>query len=179
MSWPLTAKVQHHWVRSDGRGRRGYMLSGSKHAIVLGSDHAGYGLKQMIARQLQAIDTSFQDVGSPDAAPCDYPDYANALAYELRHKPQSIGILICGSGIGMSIAANRYSHVRAALCTTPEMAALARRHNDANVLVLGARLITADAAWDCVQTFLHMPFEQGRHALRLTKLLCRAGAIGG
>jgi len=155
------------------------MLVGSKHEIVLGSDHAGYSLKQAIASQLQAMDVSLQDVGAHSETPCDYPDYANALAHELLCKPESRGILLCGSGIGMSIAANRHPHVRAALCATSEMAALARRHNDANVLVLGARLITAEEAWGCVQTFLTTSFEDGRHALRLAKLLCGARAIGG
>jgi len=155
------------------------MLTGSKHAIVLGSDHAGYALKQRILSQLKAINVSLQDVGAHSETSCDYPDYANALADEVQRQPQSIGILMCGSGIGMSIAANRHPHLRAALCTTSEMAALARRHNDANVLVLGARLITAEEAWSCTQTFLHTPFESGRHTLRLAKLMCNARAIGG
>jgi ribose 5-phosphate isomerase B len=155
------------------------MIAGSKHEIVMGSDHAGYALKQSILSQLQSMGLSFQDVGAHNETPCDYPDFANALAHELLRQPQSIGILICGSGIGMSIAANRHSHVRAALCTSTEMATLARRHNDANVVVLGARLISADEAWACVQTFLNTPFENGRHALRLAKLLGHARAIGG
>jgi len=132
--------------------------------LYIASDHAGFALKAELIEFAQA-----QDLGTHSAERCDYPDFANALAERVL-KENARGILICGSGIGMSIAANRHKGIRAALCTSGLEAELARKHNDANVLCLGARLIGIDTAKECVQRFLNTAFEGGRHAERVEKL---------
>jgi ribose 5-phosphate isomerase B len=137
--------------------------------IAIASDHAGLEMKQQLSAFLNAEGFSLQDFGTHSSDSCDYPDYAHALAaHVLEH--QSRGILICGSGIGMSIAANRSAGIRAALVRSGLEAELARKHNDANVLCLGARITGIDAAKECVARFLSTPFEGGRHASRLAKL---------
>lgn len=136
--------------------------------IALASDHAGFELKEIVKRALQSYsDVEVQDLGpNTSEEPVDYPDYARKLAKNLV----DIGILICGSGIGMSIAANRFKNVRAALCTTPAFAKLARAHNDANVLVLPGRFLKEADAKACIEVFLNTPFDGGRHQQRVEKL---------
>jgi len=138
--------------------------------IALASDHAGIELKQLLTQELQKIGNDVTDLGPTDTQSVDYPDYAHKLAEWMKDKPESRGILICGSGIGMSIAANRHAHLRAALVSTPEQAMLSRQHNNANVLCLGARQISAGVARECVRVFLSTAFEGGRHETRVAKI---------
>jgi ribose 5-phosphate isomerase B len=139
--------------------------------LIFAADHAGYLLKNSLMHQVQQQGFPCRDLGVSTPEPVDYPDIAVQLAETLHVlSSKAIGVLICGSGIGVSIMANRYSHIRAALCMTPQMAELARRHNDANVLVLGARVISSEMALECLETFLQVPFEGGRHQARVDKL---------
>jgi ribose 5-phosphate isomerase B len=142
----------------------------SSKKIAIAADHAGYDLKCALKQRL--IDDGFDvvDFGTDGTESVDYPDFANVLAREVADGKSERGILLCGSGIGMSIAANRFSGIRAALVHDEEDARLARQHNDANVLVLGARRITQSKAEDCLETFLSTPFEGGRHQRRVQKM---------
>ena len=138
--------------------------------IVIASDHAGFELKEIVKQQIAQLGLSVEDLGTHGTQSVDYPDFANAMAAWLEKNKAGLGVLICGSGVGISIAANRHRHVRAALCHNGLGARLARQHNDANVLCLGARLVGVDVAKDCVKEFLQTPFEGGRHAARVEKL---------
>jgi ribose 5-phosphate isomerase B len=140
-------------------------------AIAIACDHAGLDLKVDLAAVLRERGFDVIDLGTHGTASVDYPDFADALAGALADGRASRGILVCGSGIGISIAANRHKHVRAALCHDATSARLAREHNDANVLVLGARTTGAEVARDCLSTFLSTAFAAGeRHARRVAKL---------
>lgn len=136
--------------------------------IVIASDHAGFALKKYIRTNLQDLDIT--DLGPDDVKSVDYPDYAVKLANFMKKNEDYLGILICGSGIGISIAANRFSHIRAALCVDETMASLAREHNDANVLVLGARITNEKKALKIIKSFLNTKFARGRHLARVEKL---------
>jgi ribose 5-phosphate isomerase B len=138
--------------------------------IVIGSDHAGVTLKQAVVAHLKSRQENIVDIGTDDTASVDYPDFGYAVAKEIALGRAAYGIVICGSGIGISIAANRHKDIRAALCVNATMAGLARQHNDANVLALGERLIDAKTAIDCVDRFLDTAFEGGRHQKRVEKL---------
>ncbi len=138
--------------------------------IAIASDHAGIELKESLKQELKDMGFEVQDLGTNSAQSVDYPDYAHALADVIEKTPGAMGVLICGSGIGMSIAANRHKRVRAALCHDGLSAELSRRHNDANVLCLGARLTGADVAKEALKRFLNTAFEGGRHAGRVEKL---------
>lgn len=138
--------------------------------IYIASDHAGIELKSALIQHLVATGYTVVDEGTDSNASVDYPDYAEKIARQLLSNPAAQGILICGTGIGMSIAANRYAHIRAALCQTTEDARLARAHNNANVLCLGARVLSIETAIACVDTFVSTEFEGGRHELRTQKL---------
>lgn len=138
--------------------------------IAISSDHAGFQLKNQIRILLDELGYRVLDLGPSSEASVDYPDMAPPLAQALLLGKAHRGILICGSGIGISIAANRYPFIRAALCHNELTAQLARQHNDANVLALGARIIDLDTAKACVKVFLSTPFEGGRHAGRVEKL---------
>ncbi|GHU12459.1 ribose 5-phosphate isomerase B [Alphaproteobacteria bacterium] len=133
--------------------------------LFIASDHAGFSLKQFLIEHLEDVN----DIGPFDANPCDYPVFADKLVNELLSSKceKRYGILICGTGIGMSIAANRYDGIRAALCFSREMAVMARRHNDANVIVFGEKNIGTDVALECVRDFLKTEFDGGRHEARL------------
>ena len=137
--------------------------------IAIASDHAGYALKEAIKEKF-ADQYEWLDLGTNSEDSVDYPDFGAAMGKAITNGDAERGIVVCGSGIGISIAANRYAAVRAALCTNAEMARLAREHNDANVLALGARIIDFDTAMNCVDTFMNTPFEGGRHARRVEKL---------
>src|SRR5579863_6635091 len=143
--------------------------------IAIASDHAGLELKRMLMPWLEHVGCTAEDLGTHDSASCDYPDFAHALSAWVLHEPGRRGILICGSGIGMSIAANRFKGIRAALCRSGLEADLSRRHNDANVLCLGGRITGIEMAKDCVKRFLTTPFEGGRHEKRVEKLDCAIG----
>lgn len=139
--------------------------------IVIGSDHAGFVLKSALIDTFSS-EHNFRDVGTHSAdQSCDYPDFANLLATAmLEDTTIPFGVLICGTGIGISIAANRHRHLRAALCLNPETALVSRAHNNANVLALGARTVDEHTAKECLRTFLQCPFEGGRHIARVKKL---------
>ena len=134
-------------------------------SIFIASDHAGFELKEYLKKYFD-----LSDLGTHDNSSCDYPIFAKKLVSQLRDGDR--GILICGTGIGMSIAANRFKNIRAALCFNEEMTALSRQHNNANVLVLGARIISPETAKNCVEKFLSTDFEGGRHQRRV-KLIDR------
>jgi ribose 5-phosphate isomerase B len=138
--------------------------------IAVASDHAGYDLKLAIKEQLRASAWTVLDLGADGPESVDYPDFGYALARILREGRARRGVLICGSGIGISIAANRFPEVRAALVHDAFGARMARRHNDANVICFGGRVIGVDVARDCLQVFLETDFEGGRHQRRVDKL---------
>ncbi|WP_257927751.1 ribose 5-phosphate isomerase B [Campylobacter lari] len=136
--------------------------------IYIASDHAGFVLKQEIINFLQEKSINFEDLGPFSEDRCDYPDYAHLLSSKIDEN--SFGILVCGSGIGMSIAANRHKNIRCALCNEPLSAKLSREHNDANVLALGARLLGVDMAFEIISNFINTSFSGGRHCVRINKI---------
>jgi ribose 5-phosphate isomerase B len=139
--------------------------------IAIASDHGGFELKEELKKLLADDGLDLADLGVGSAAESvDYPDYADALCAEILAGRAALGILVCGTGIGMSIAANRRRGVRAALCTSPYMARMAREHNDANVLCLGGRVLGAADALEIVREFIGGAFAGGRHARRLAKI---------
>ena len=138
--------------------------------IALASDHAGYALKALLVEELRAAGHVVLDLGPFDEASVDYPDYGAKLADAIADGRATHGIAVCGSGIGISIAANRNLAVRCALVTSGLMARLARQHNDANCIALGSRIIGIEAARACVHEFLATEFAGGRHAGRVAKL---------
>ena len=138
--------------------------------IALVADHAGLELKNSLKGLLDEQGFETLDLGPETADPVDYPDMADKLAAELKEERAQFGVMACGSGIGIAIAANRYPWIRAAMCYDVTTARLAREHNDANVLALGARLIGPEVARDCLLTFLNTPFDGGRHARRVAKM---------
>ncbi len=138
--------------------------------IAIASDHAGLGLKTEIRRLLQSLEIEVEDLGPQDAKSVDYPDYAHLLARAVSDGRIERGILICGSGIGMSMAANRHPGVRAALCHDAYTAEMARRHNDANVLCIGERTTGPGVAEQIVRVFVGTDFEGGRHQRRVEKI---------
>ncbi|MCG8596386.1 MAG: ribose 5-phosphate isomerase B [Kiloniellales bacterium] len=138
--------------------------------IALASDHAGYALKALLKEELERQGYEVLDLGTDGPESVDYPDFGHAMGQALEAGRAERGVLVCGSGIGISIAANRHPVVRAALCHDETSARLARAHNDANVLALGARLIGAEVAKSCLMVFLATEFEGGRHVRRVAKL---------
>ena len=136
--------------------------------ILIASDHAGFELKEKLKKYF-VNDYQFHDFGTHSVDSVDYPDFAHNLSQKISDNKDSFGLLICGSGIGMSMVANRYSSVRAALCLNEKMAKLSREHNDANVLVLGSRLISCEEAIKCFIMFFKSKFEGNRHQARLDK----------
>ena len=141
--------------------------------IFIGSDHAGFSYKERIKEILTQEGYEVIDKGCYEEKSVHYPIYAEAVCREVLSNPDSTGILICGSGIGMSIAANKYRGIRCALCTNEYMAEMSRRHNNANILAIGSRVIGIDLAISIVKRFLNSSFEGGRHQERLD-LICKA-----
>lgn len=141
----------------------------SRPKLAIACDHAGLEFKNAIKKHLEGR-ADILDLGANTADSVDYPDFGQAMGKAITEGKADRGIVICGSGIGISIAANRFPAVRAALCMNSTMARLARQHNDANVLALGARLIGLEIALDCVDVFLNTKFEGGRHEGRVKKL---------
>lgn len=137
--------------------------------IAIGSDHAGLEMKQIISKQLQELGHEVLDCGTYSADSVDYPDIAEQVAAKVLSQ-KIMGILICGTGIGVSIAANKISGIRAALCTNEYAARLARQHNDANIIALGSRIIAPQYAFEIVNVFIKTAFEAGRHHDRLEKI---------
>jgi len=142
----------------------------SREAIVIASDHAGFEVKEEIKKLLGESGFDVVDLGTDGTESVDYPDFADAVAAAIGDGRAARGLLICGTGIGISIAANRHRHIRAARCCDATDARLAREHNDANVLVLGSRTSGLETARDCVRMFLSTQFEGGRHQRRVDKL---------
>ncbi|MCC7305451.1 MAG: ribose 5-phosphate isomerase B [Alphaproteobacteria bacterium] len=141
--------------------------------LAIACDHAGLELKEAVKKHLAGkapMNLEVLDLGTNTVDSVDYPDFGAAMGKAITDGKAAMGIVICGSGIGISIAANRFPAVRAALCMNATMARLARQHNDANVLALGARLVGAEIAFDCVDAFLNTKFEGGRHEARVKKL---------
>jgi ribose 5-phosphate isomerase B len=138
--------------------------------IALGADHAGYETKEAVRRLLDDLAIPYDDFGTFSTASVDYPDFAARVAQAVSSGACDRGILVCGTGIGMAIAANKFSGIRAAPVVDLVSARLSRQHNDANVLALGARVTPPDVALDIVKTFLDTPFEGGRHQQRLDKI---------
>tara|TARA_B100000886_G_C20396238_1_gene480497 strand:- start:835 stop:1275 length:441 start_codon:yes stop_codon:yes gene_type:complete len=138
--------------------------------VIIGSDHAGFELKLKIIENKFKEKIYFSDVGTFTRESVDYPDYGKLVAQKVDSGKFLLGVLICGSGVGMSIVANRYKNVRAALCINENMAKLSRQHNDANIIVLGSRLISFEQAIKCLEGFFFTNFEKGRHIARINKL---------
>lgn len=138
----------------------------------IGSDHAGYEMKEVVKEYLTSLGHSYTDHGTNSAASTDYPDYAHAVASAVEGESDGRGILLCGSANGVCMTANKHAGIRAALCWTPEIASLARQHNNANILCIPARFVSDDVAREMVEAFVTVPFEGGRHQLRVDKISC-------
>ncbi len=141
--------------------------------LFIASDHAGFELKENVLENLKFPGFTLRDLGPENADRVDYPDYAKKLCREMLKSPdENVGILICGSGQGMAMSANRFKGLRAALTWNTESTELARAHNNANIICLGARLIEPQLAVKLIETFLRTPFEGGRHTGRVSKIEC-------
>ena len=138
--------------------------------LYISSDHAGFDLKEYVKGFLAQSGQQIEDLGPEDTQSVDYPDYGIKLALALTEDPEGIGILVCGTGIGMSMVVNRFPRIRGALCHEIYTAKMSRAHNDANVLILGGRVIGKGLAEDIVSTWLDTPFEGGRHQRRVDKI---------
>ena len=138
--------------------------------ILIAADHAGFELKEKLEAELKKLGFAVRDLGTNSADSTDYADYAHPLAKEVSEGKVKRGVLLCGTGLGMSYVANRYPNVRAAVTWSPEVAQLARQHNDANVLVLPARFVSDEDARKILKTWLETPFEGGRHERRVIKI---------
>ena len=140
--------------------------------IAIGCDHAGYDLKALIKSSLDSEEFEITDFGTDSPESVDYPDYVHPLASSIQDNKNELGILICGSGNGVCMTANKHQGIRAALCWNKDLAALARQHNNANIICLPARFIEPDLAKEMVEIFLHTDFEGGRHQRRVGKIDC-------
>ena len=138
--------------------------------IFISSDHAGYKLKELIKNYLDNKKISYNDLGPKNEKKVDYPDYAHKVAKRVKRNKNYVGILVCGSGIGMNITANRHKNIRAAQCFDLKSSKLSRLHNNANIITLGSRLLTKKNALNCVSVFLNTKFEGGRHKKRIKKI---------
>lgn len=138
--------------------------------IAIGSDHAGFLFKEILKKRLNDQKHTVLDFGTDSAESTDYPDFAHPVANAIQNKEASLGVLICGSGNGVCMTANKHKGVRAALCWNDELAALARQHNNANILCLPARFIPEVEALSILEVFLNTPFEGGRHERRVNKI---------
>ncbi len=138
--------------------------------VAFAADHAGFGLKEVLRSRLAKAGTPVLDLGTGSEDAVDYPDFGRSLAEAVLSGQASRGVAVCGTGLGISIAANRHPGIRCTPTHDTETARLARAHNDANVLALGARLVDHETAWNCLRTFLDTEFDAGRHAIRVHKL---------
>ncbi|MDC3031024.1 ribose 5-phosphate isomerase B [Candidatus Pelagibacter sp.] len=138
--------------------------------IYISSDHAGFKLKEIIKKYLLKKKMNYLDLGPSSDSRVDYPDYAHKVARKVKISKNNVGILVCGSGIGMNIVANKHKYIRAALCFNLKSTKLSRLHNDANIITLGSRLLTKKNAVNCVGVFLNTKFEGGRHKKRIKKI---------
>ncbi len=144
----------------------------SKKKIAIASDHAGFQLKIEVIEYLKSIEIECNDFGAYSNESTDYPDYVHPLAKSIKNGEYEYGIVICGSGNGVNITANKYMHIRSALCWIPEIASLARKHNNANVLAMPGRFVSIETACEIVKTFFSTEFEGGRHQQRVSKMTC-------
>jgi ribose 5-phosphate isomerase B len=140
--------------------------------VVIGADHAGYEYKEAVKKQLEALGWNVEDKGTYSTDSVDYPDFAHPVASDVAGGKAAFGILICGSGNGVCITANKHAGIRAALCWNEELASLARQHNNANVLCMPARFVSLELAEKMVRAFIDTPFEGGRHEKRVEKIQC-------
>lgn len=140
--------------------------------IAIGGDHAGFDYKKEITAMLENAGHTVQDFGPNSADSVDYPDHVHPLAISIEKSENDLGILICGSGNGVAMTANKHQNIRAALCWEKELAALARQHNDANVIAIPARFVSLDVAKEMASTFISTGFEGGRHENRVNKISC-------
>ena len=138
--------------------------------IFISSDHAGFKLKEQIKDYLTNKKIKFEDLGPKDDSSVDYPDYAHKVARKVKSRKSNVGILVCGSGTGMNIAANKHKNIRAAQCFNLKSTKLSRLHNDANIITLGSRLITKKNALKFISVFLNTKFDGGRHLRRVKKI---------
>ena len=138
--------------------------------IILASDHAGFKLKEEIKKFLISKRKLVLDIGTKNTNSVDYPDFAHRLSRKIKKNDKQLGVLVCGSGIGMEMAANRHKNVRAALCYSVRSAKLSREHNNANVITLGARLTNKKLALKCISAFINTKFKGGRHLRRVNKI---------
>ena len=138
--------------------------------IFISSDHAGFELKEAIKKYLLSKKLTFQDLGPSNNVRVDYPDFAHKVARKVKISKNNVGILVCGSGMGMNIVANRHKNIRAAQCFNLKSTKLSRLHNDANIITLGSRLLSKKLALSCVIAFLNTKFEGGRHKKRIKKI---------
>ena len=145
-------------------------MSEQKQIVAIASDHAGYEMKTALKEEISSLGYGVLDLGTDGPDSVDYPDFAHALAEAIIKGLAERGVLVCGSGIGVSITANRHPGIRASLCHNVETARLSRQHNDANVLALGGRIVGIEVARNCLKTFLETEFEGGRHARRVAKM---------
>ena len=141
-----------------------------KKKIFISSDHAGFKLKETIKDYLRNKKVKFEDLGPKDDSSVDYPDYAHKVAKKVKVNKSNVGILVCGSGTGMNIAANKHKNIRAAQCFNLKSTKLSRLHNDANIITLGSRLTKKNIAFKCIDVFVNTKFEGGRHKKRVKKI---------
>ena len=144
----------------------------TKKIVSIGADHAGFEYKQRLIAFLEQEGYEVRDVGTHSTDSVDYPDFAHPVALAVEQQEADLGILLCGTANGVAITANKHQGVRAALCWLPEVAALVRQHNDANILCIPARFVSVDEALDITRTFLNTAFEGGRHTNRVNKIRC-------
>jgi len=142
----------------------------SKPRIALGCDHAGFDYKEQVKKMLSDEGFAVKDFGTFSEDSVDYPDFVHPLAFSIENKENDLGVLICGSANGVAITANKHQHIRAAIAWENKIAALARQHNDANVICIPSRFISADQAKQFVETFITTSFEGGRHTTRVNKI---------
>ncbi|HBH07296.1 MAG TPA: ribose 5-phosphate isomerase B [Flavobacteriales bacterium] len=140
--------------------------------VAVGSDHAGFQLKERIKAWLETNDYRVKDFGTYSEDSVDYPDYVHPLAEYIESGESPVGIVICGSGNGVNMTVNKHQKIRSALCWEPELAKMARLHNDANVLALSARYVNDEVSMKCVEEFMNTNFEGGRHERRVNKISC-------
>lgn len=140
--------------------------------LAIGGDHAGFQLKSKFIQEIEKLGHEIKDFGPYSEDSCDYPDFAHPVAKGVQEKEFDLGILICGSGNGVNMVANKYSDVRSALCWEPELAQMAKEHNNANVLAIPARYISEEKALAILKVYLSTPFEGGRHERRVNKIAC-------
>ncbi len=138
--------------------------------VILASDHAGFNLKERIKKFLIKKRKKVLDLGTKSSESVDYPDYAHSLSKKMKNQNNQLGILVCGSGIGMDMTANKHKNIRAALCYDIKSTKLSRRHNNANVMAIGARLTKRNVALKCVSAFIKTDFDGGRHQRRVKKI---------